>query len=74
MNNHARQLRKTSTDAEKRLWHFLRDRQMAGYKFRRQHAIGSFVVDFVCLECNLIVEADGGQHADHVSQDRQRTA
>jgi adenine-specific DNA-methyltransferase len=74
MNIRARALRKTSTDAEIRLWHFLRDRRMAGYKFRRQHAIGDFVADFACIECSLIVEADGGQHAEQIAQDQQRTA
>jgi very-short-patch-repair endonuclease len=51
------------TDAEKLLWARLRNRQLAGYKFRRQHPIGPFIVDFVCLEKKLLVEVDGGQHA-----------
>lgn len=59
----ARQLRRNMTDAERALWRVLRDREaMAGHKFRRQHPIGPYVVDFVCLERGLIVEADGGQH------------
>lgn len=61
--DHARTLRRASTDAEKRLWRYLRDRQVAGFKFRRQVPIGPYVVDFVCLEARLIVEVDGGQHA-----------
>jgi very-short-patch-repair endonuclease len=59
----ARRLRKHSTDTERHLWRHLRDRQMEGFKFRRQQAIGRYVVDFVNLEKKLIVELDGGQHA-----------
>ena len=69
----ARRLRHRSTDAERRLWALLRDRRLAGYKFRRQHPIGSFVVDFACTKYRLIVEADGGQHAENIADD-QRTA
>lgn len=61
------------TDAEHRLWSLLRARQLNGHKFRRQHPVGSFVLDFACLEQKLAVEVDGGQHADS-EQDRQRTA
>ena len=60
---HAKQLRKNSTDAERFLWRELRSRQIGGYKFRRQQALGPFIVDFVCLERRLVVELDGGQHA-----------
>jgi very-short-patch-repair endonuclease len=59
----ARVLRKNATDAERHLWRRLRDRQIEGFKFRRQHPIGSYVVDFVNLEKKVIVEVDGGQHA-----------
>ena len=59
----ARRLRRDSTEAERRLWKHLRDRQVAGAKFRRQVPIGPYVVDFVCFEAKLIVEVDGGQHA-----------
>ena len=69
----ARQLRIAMTDAERRLWSALRGRRLKGYKFRRQHPLGRFVVDFACLEHRLIVEADGGQHADS-DDDRRRTA
>ena len=62
------------TDAEQALWHVLRSRQLEGFKFRRQHSIGRFVVDFVCLEQKLIVEVDGGQHAGQVEADAERTA
>ena len=62
------------TDAEQALWRVLRSRQLEGFKFRRQHSIGRFVVDFVCLEQKLIVEVDGGQHAGQVEADAERTA
>jgi very-short-patch-repair endonuclease len=57
----ARKLRKELTDAEKSLWHFLRGNKL-GVKFRRQAAIGAYVVDFVCFSHQLIVELDGPQH------------
>jgi very-short-patch-repair endonuclease len=57
----ARRLRQESTDAERKLWLFLRNQGM-GVKFRRQHPMGNFIVDFVCLEAKLVVELDGGQH------------
>ena len=60
----ARQLRRTSTDTERHLWKRLKDRQISGAKFRRQVSLGPFVVDFVSFEARLIVEVDGGQHAD----------
>jgi very-short-patch-repair endonuclease len=62
-----RKLRGSQTDAERKLWFALRDRRLAGFKFVRQEAIGPFVVDFVCRERRLIVEVDGGQHADSAS-------
>src|SRR5712692_3385597 len=69
----ARDLRRDATDAERRLWSALRDRRLRGYRFRRQHPIGDYIVDFACTERGLIVEADGGQHADNEA-DRRRTA
>jgi very-short-patch-repair endonuclease len=62
------------TDAERLLWRHLRQRQVEGYKFRRQHPVGHYIVDFACLEGCLIVEVDGGQHADRKGYDRERTA
>ena len=59
-----RNLRSNQTDAERKLWFALRDRRLGGHKFVRQEAIGPFVVDFVCREKNLIIEADGGQHSE----------
>lgn len=58
----ARHLRRRMTDAELRLWFFLRDRRLAGHKFRRQWPIGSYVADFACVEHALVVELDGSQH------------
>jgi very-short-patch-repair endonuclease len=69
----ARTLRANSTDAARRLWYYLRDRRMSGYRFRRQVPIGPFVVDFVCMRARLIVELDGGQHAEHLLDDLDRT-
>lgn len=58
----ARTLRRRQTDAEAALWRRLRAGQVPGSKFRRQHSIGPYIVDFVCLDAKLIVEADGSQH------------
>ena len=69
----ARKLRGSMTDAERKLWQALRQRQLDGHKFRRQQLIGNYVADFVCLEQKLIVEIDGGQHAEQVSSDATRT-
>jgi len=69
----ARELRQDSTDAERRLWSALRDRRLRGYRFRRQHPIGEFIVDFACTRHRLVVEADGGQHSDNEA-DGSRTA
>jgi len=69
----ARNLRKNQTEAEKLLWYKLRDRRLEGWKFRRQHTLGPFIVDFVCLEKKLIIEVDGGQHAQSSVQDAART-
>jgi len=68
-----RRLRRNSTDAEMTLWFALRDRRLGGYKFVRQEAIGGYIVDFVCREKKLIVEVDGGQHADN-PRDARRDA
>ncbi|MCW8964753.1 MAG: DUF559 domain-containing protein, partial [Gammaproteobacteria bacterium] len=59
----ARALRRQSSDAENVLWRYLRARRLMGYKFRRQVVIEPYIVDFVCLETRLIIEADGGQHS-----------
>ena len=74
MEEIARKLRRTSTDAERKLWHYLRNRNLDKQKFRRQHPLPPYVVDFVCLESKLIVELDGGQHLEQGSRDEKRTA
>jgi very-short-patch-repair endonuclease len=68
----ARVLRRNMTDAEQRLWRILRSRQLVGWKFRRQRPIGRYVADFACIEAMLIVEVDGGQHAENAT-DVERT-
>jgi very-short-patch-repair endonuclease len=60
-----RGLRRQATEAETKLWFALRDRRLGGFKFVRQEAIGSYIVDFVCREKRLIVEVDGGQHSEN---------
>lgn len=65
-------LRRNLTDAERKLWQSLRNRQLKNHKFRRQVEIGDYVVDFACLEKQLIVEVDGGQHLNR-SKDQERT-
>jgi very-short-patch-repair endonuclease len=72
-NERARQLRRDSTDAERRLWAVLRDRRLGGHRFRRQYPLADFIVDFACTRHRLIVEADGGQHAENEA-DLRRTA
>ena len=69
----ARELRNNLTDAERCLWQKLKRRQIAGVKFRRQQPIGPFIVDFACFERRVIVEVDGGQHAEQLHRDEQRT-
>ncbi len=73
LKRYARELRTNSTDAEKRLWYYLRANRM-GFKFKRQVPIGSFIVDFVCIEKRLIIELDGGQHQKAQAYDNKRTA
>jgi very-short-patch-repair endonuclease len=70
--NHARQLRQAQTDAECNFWFNVRNRRLAGYKFRRQVPIGPYIADFVCESRKLIVELDGGGHAEETETDRER--
>ena len=71
----ARSLRRRQTDAEAALWVRLRDRQLCGVKFRRQQPLGPYIVDFVTLERQLVIEIDGSQHADGTAatSDEERT-
>jgi very-short-patch-repair endonuclease len=69
----AKQLRQNLTDAERLLWRLLRAHRLCGQKFRRQHPLGPYIVDFVHLGAKLVVEADGGQHLESVS-DSERDA
>jgi very-short-patch-repair endonuclease len=75
-NERARQLRNEMTCSERKLWRELSKRQVGGNRFRRQHLVGSYIVDFVCPEKKFIVEVDGGQHAELAQQahDARRTA
>jgi len=68
----AKNLRKNSTDSERLLWRYLRLKQACGFKFRRQAPVGNYIADFVCFEKRLIIEADGGQHARRVRDDKAR--
>jgi very-short-patch-repair endonuclease len=73
---YARELRLRTTSAEKELWSLLRNRQLKGKKFRRQHAIANYIVDFYCNECKLAIELDGNFHTNEVAKDydKSRTA
>jgi len=71
-----RELRRNQTDAEARLWHFLRNRRLHGLKFHRQYGIGRYILDFYCFDIKLAIELDGGQHAapSQAAYDDERTA
>ena len=71
-----RRLRRDATDAERRLWQLLRGRRFCGFKFRRQHEFGPYILDFFCADQGLVIEADGGQHflAEGIEQDQARDA
>src|SRR5260221_493475 len=69
----AKELRSQMTGAEQRLWYHLRAGRFQGWKFRRQVPLGRYVVDFLCEEARLVVEVDGGQHAERLEQDSART-
>ena len=69
----AKRLRQEATDAERVLWREVRAHRFAGLKFKRQEPLGLYVVDFVCYEAKLIVELDGGQHANRQESDAERT-
>src|SRR6266571_5168766 len=65
----ARSLRANMTDAERKLWFALRDRRLKEAKFRRQVPIGPYIVDFVCYPARLVIEVDGGQHAESAADE-----
>ena len=69
----ARDLRTRMTDAELLLWHLLRNRRIANTKFRRQHPLGRYILDFYCEEKKLCIELDGSQHAEAKDYDASRT-
>src|SRR3546814_146406 len=68
-----RKLRRNPTDTERELWQSLRGKQLDGAKFRRQHPFGDYILDFACIERKLVVELDGGQHAESTKYDDWRT-
>ena len=68
----ARTLRREHTDAEGLLWSRLREKQIDGHKFRRQQPIGPYIADFACMSEKLLIELDGGGHAEQKAKDRQR--
>jgi very-short-patch-repair endonuclease len=72
MMHRAGELRKEPTPAEKVLWAYLRGNQLNGVSFRRQHAIGNFVVDFVSIKRKLVIELDGSPHLEQKEQDAER--
>ncbi|MCU6249516.1 endonuclease domain-containing protein [Enterobacter cloacae] len=71
--SYAKQLRRELTKEERRLWYLLRSRRFENYKFRRQHPVGHYILDFACCKARLAVELDGGQHDEKQEYDRQRT-
>lgn len=68
----AKTLRTHQTEAEQRLWYHLRAHRFMGLKFKRQKPMGRYIVDFVCMERRLIIEIDGGQHAEQLEYDQHR--
>ena len=74
LTEYARQNRKTPTASEALLWNALRDRRFRGIKFRRQHVLAPFIVDFYAPALKLVVEIDGGYHAERVAEDAAREA
>jgi very-short-patch-repair endonuclease len=69
----ARQLRQNLTPAEAKLWNALRNRQLSGLKFRCQHPVGRFILDFYCPSCQLVIEVDGEIHEQQTEYDKERT-
>ena len=74
LNHFKKSLRKSQTDAEGILWYHLRNGNFQNHKFRRQHLLCGYIVDFVCLEKRLVIELDGGQHAERNEYDFNKNA
>lgn len=74
LKTYARNMRASPTDAEAFIWGALRARRMAGFKFRRQHPVERFILDFYCHDLQLAIELDGGQHQDNINYDQTRSA
>ena len=72
---YARDLRTNMTEAEHKLWHYLRNKNLDGYRFRRQHPVGKYIADFACVREKLIIEVDGATHGDahEIAYDKRRT-
>lgn len=71
--SNARRLRLGATNAERVLWQRLKAKRLHGWKFRRQEPVAGHIADFLCYEAGLVIEVDGGQHADDADADEQRT-
>ena len=69
----ARRLRKKMTPAEEHLWSALKNKQLEGLRFRRQHPVGNLILDFYCPSCKLVIEVDGEVHSDRLDYDDART-
>jgi len=74
LRQRAKAMRQEMSEAEAKLWQYLRAGRLNGYKFRRQQPMGNYIVDFMCVTPKLIVEADGGQHTEQAAYDHARTA
>jgi very-short-patch-repair endonuclease len=73
MQARAKELRHELTPAEKKLWARLRNGQVNGLQFRRQHAVGTYIVDFYCAKAKRVIEVDGDSHAEQIEYDQART-
>lgn len=73
MQARAKELRRELTPAEQKVWAQVRNGQLDGAQFRRQHAVGTYIVDFFCAKAKLVIEVDGDTHADQLEYDAERT-
>jgi very-short-patch-repair endonuclease len=74
LNSFAKELRNNSTDAERLPWRYLRNGQLEGIKFRRQQPIETYIIDFVAFDKRIVIELDGGQHAENTEYGEHRDA